>query len=96
MEAVDIVPRGSLSYVLLRDFERRMFLQAEIAARYRGSATLALMDPTETMLPCSLGLRNATNLAQWTSGSNALGEAGRFERPRARQREHGGALHDRW
>lgn len=74
--SIALVPRGALSYVFLRDFERSIFLQAEIAGRYNGSATLALIDPTETVLPYSFGLRTATNLGPVDFRFNALGEAG--------------------
>lgn len=73
---VDIDARGALSYVFLRDFERRIFLQAEVAGRYGGTAALALIDPTESVLPYSFGLRTATNLGPIDFRFNALGEAG--------------------
>ena len=69
-----VVPRASLSYVFLRDFERSVFLQAELGGRYDGSSDLALIDPTEMVLPYRV--RGATVLGPIDTRVSVLGEAG--------------------
>jgi hypothetical protein len=74
--AVHFVPRGSLSYVLLRDFESRVFLQAEIGARYDDGLSLALADPTEYAQPVWAGLREAMKLGPLDLRAGAFAETG--------------------
>ena len=72
-----VVPRGALSYVVARDFERNLFLQAELGGRYNGSDTaLALVDPTEFALPYWAALRGAAKLGPLDMRSAVIGEAG--------------------
>lgn len=71
------VPRGALSYVLLRDFEDQIFLQAEAGARYDDGLSLALADPTEFAQPLWAGLREAMKLGPFDLRAGWFGEAGR-------------------
>jgi hypothetical protein len=74
--AIHFVPRGALSYVVLRDFESRIFLQAEIGARYDDGLSLALADPTEFTQPVWAGVREAMKLGPLDLRTAVLGEAG--------------------
>ena len=74
---VFVVPRGALSYVVARDFERHLFLQAEIGGRYNGTdGALLLLDPTEYSLPYWASLRGAAKLGPADARAAFSGQAG--------------------
>jgi hypothetical protein len=70
-------PRGAMSWVLVRDLPRRLFLQAEGTARYEAGTEPALMDVTEPALPYTLGLRAAGAWGPLVLRAGLIGEAGR-------------------
>lgn len=72
-----VVPRASASFVFLRDFERKVFLQAEAGGRYDGPGELAQLDPTELVLPYWAGIRGAAVAGPADLRLSALAEAGR-------------------
>jgi hypothetical protein len=74
--AVHVVPRGALSYVMLRDVERQVFLQLEAGGRFNDGESLALADPTEIGLPYWAGVREAMKLGPLDLRAAAFGEAG--------------------
>jgi hypothetical protein len=74
--ATHIIPRGALSYVVFRDFDRQLFLQAEVGARYETTLPLTLVDPTEFGQPYWAGLREATKLGPIELRTGAFGQAG--------------------
>jgi hypothetical protein len=69
-------PRGAVSYVFARDDERRMYLQAEAAARWQAGGAPPEIDPTEPDQPYVAGVRAATVLGPMTLRAALLGEAG--------------------
>ena len=73
---VHVVPRLSASFVFVRDFTRKVFLQAEVGGRYEGSSELAQLDPTEFVLPYWAGVRGATVVGPVNFRMSALAEAG--------------------
>ncbi len=73
---VHFVPRGALSYVVLRDFESQVFLQLEAGGRYDDGPTLALADPTEVAQPYWAGIREALKLGPLDVRAAAFGEGG--------------------
>jgi len=68
-------PRGAVSWVVGRDAPRNLYLQAEIAARW-SDASGGFVDPTESALPYTFGLRSATRAGPFTLRAAAVGEAG--------------------
>jgi hypothetical protein len=75
--AVTYRPRGAISWVLMRDLTRRLFLQAEATARYEAGTEPALIDVTEPALPYTLGLRAAGAWGPLVLRAGLIGEAGR-------------------
>lgn len=74
--AVHFVPRGALSYVVIRDFDRGVFVQLEGGGRYDDGLSLALADPTEFAQPYWAGVREALKLGPLHVRAAAFGEAG--------------------
>jgi len=74
--AVHFVPRGALSYVVLRDFESQVFLQFEAGGRFDNGSALALADPTEFAQPYWAGVREAMKLGPLDLRAAAFGEGG--------------------
>jgi len=69
-------PRGTVSYVAARDFDRQMFLQLEANARRSFGDAPAQTDPTEIALPYSAGIRGAAGLGPVVMRFGALAAAG--------------------
>jgi hypothetical protein len=74
--AVHFVPRGALSYVLLRDFEDQVFVQAEIGAHYESGLSLALVDPTDFAQPYWAGLREGMKFGPVDCRAAAFAQGG--------------------
>jgi hypothetical protein len=90
--AVHLAPRGALSYVVLRDFERRVFLQLEAGARADDGVAVSFADPTEAAQPYWAGLREAAELGPIDLRAAAFGEGGGSASAHAPVRASGAAL----
>jgi hypothetical protein len=68
--------RAAASYVVVRDFERQLFLQAEGTARFDAGDDPNFADLSEPALPYTAGLRWATRVRAFTLRAAATGEGG--------------------